>query len=97
MDDVPAQLDSGGKVLVQGTPRDRALARQALMDLARLKGYIIERKLTAAAKMSLGDLNAMLEGALVELAPGEKARMRALARGKGKLLDAAVESSAECE
>jgi len=63
------------------------------MDLARLKGYIVERKLTAAAKMSFGgDLNAMLEGLLVELAPGEKSSIRALARGKGKLLDAAAES-----
>jgi len=65
------------------------------MDLAKLKGYIVERKLTAAAKMSFGgDLNTMLERLLVELAPGERTRIRALARGKGKLLDAAVESDA---
>ena len=87
MDDVPAQIDSNGKVLVPGVPRDRVLARQALMDLARLKGYIVERKLTAAAKMSLGnvgmsELNAMLDGVLLELAPGERARIKELARGK---------------
>lgn len=66
--------------------RNPALAITALMSLARLKGYIIEKKQSLAGKVDLGklapaDLRAVLEGSLDQLAPGERQRLLEIASG----------------
>lgn len=67
-------------------PRNPALAVSALMSIARLKGYIVEKKQSLAGKLDLGklspaDLRAVLEGSLDQLAPGERQRLIGIADG----------------
>ena len=99
MNGVPEKLAPDGKVTDPGIPRDRSLARLAIMDLAKLKGYVVERKLVDSRKIDLGkigpaELSAMLDAQLVELAPGERARIKEIARGR-QHLDEVIELAPE--
>lgn len=67
-------------------PRNPALAVTAIMALARLKGFIIEKKQSFKAavdlsKMSPADLNATLVAMADQLAPGERQRILEIAAG----------------
>jgi len=84
---IPAEAGPDGKLLAPATPKDRQLARLAIMDLCRIKGYIIERKQVDSRRLDLGkvshaELSAMLDAQLGELAPGERAKIKAIARGR---------------
>lgn len=78
-------------------PRDHSRALTALMHLAKLKGYIIEKKQSTNAnidltKLTRAELGRALDGHLDKLAPGERQRIEAIADGSDDegTLDAAV-------
>ena len=63
------------------------------MNLSRLKGWIVERKQTVNARVSAGasasvELAAMLEDHLTNLPAAERAKIKRLAQGSGKIVDA---------
>jgi hypothetical protein len=83
MHGIPAEIDSDGRVIEPATPRDRHLARLAIQDLARLKGYIVERKQVDSRKIDLGkvsqsEMNELLEQTLAALSPAERSRIKEL-------------------
>lgn len=93
MMDRPAKLSDDGKTLDAGRPADMDLARRTLMDLAKLKGMVIERKQVANARISLDAGGSVLEGQvssyLDSLDPGARreilSRVQSIeARRKGK-------------
>jgi hypothetical protein len=92
MEGVPANPDQDGGDS-KGVPPNRELAERALMNLSRLKGWIVERKQTLNARVSSGpganvELAAMLEDHLVNLPAAERAKIKRLAQGSGKIVDA---------
>jgi len=89
---VPDQ-DGGDSPASKGVPPNRELAERALMNLSRLKGWIVERKQTVNARVSAGasasvELAAMLEDHLTNLPAAERAKIKRLAQGSGKIVDA---------
>ena len=77
----PAILDESGKTLVPAVDPDYSQAQSAIMNLARLRGWIIERKQSLNAKVDLGksDLESMLDQQLANLPAEARARVRQLA------------------
>lgn len=78
--------NSAGEIVDPRQPRNHTLALSGLMQLARLKGFIVEKKQSLNAKvdmsrMSAADLKATLEGTLDQLAPGERQRILEIAAG----------------
>ena len=79
----PSATPSNPQPMIERNP---ALAVQALMQLARLKGYVVEKKQSLAGKIDLSklppaDLKALLESSADSLAPGERQRLMDTAAG----------------
>lgn len=73
--------------------RNLSVAMAALMHLARLKGYVVEKKQTLAGRVDLGklgaaDLRAVLTGHLNELDPDSRRQVEAIAAGDVDLVEA---------
>jgi len=84
-----AEYDEAGNQISPFVGADRARAESAVMNLARLKGWIVERKQSMSAKVDLGQvgsqqMSAALDAALLDLAPAERARVKAIAAGGSK-------------
>lgn len=65
-------------------PRNPALAVTAIMALAKLKGYIVEKRQSLAGRVDLNklapaELKATLEATLDQLSPGERSRIMEIA------------------
>lgn len=66
--------------------RNHSLALSALMQLARLRGYVVEKKQSLSgtmdlAKLSKQQLSAFLQSTADQLAPGERQRLIGIADG----------------
>lgn len=73
-------------IVEQSQPRNHQLAMNALMNLARLKGYVVEQKKSVSAKLDMSKMNhleirEMLGAKLNELEPGARAKIERLAEG----------------
>ncbi len=76
--------------------RNPSLALSALMNLAKLKGFIVEKRQSLAGKIDLNklspaDLKATLAGALDQLTPGERAKIIEIAAGSEALESIEIE------
>lgn len=72
--------------------RNLSVALAALMHLARLKGYVVEKKQTLAGKVDLSklgssDLRAVLTGHLAELDPDSRRQIELIAAGESEVLE----------
>ena len=75
------------EMIVPALPRNHALALSALMSLAKLKGYIVDKKQGVSAKLDLSklppaQLQAVLTGHLNELDPAARQQIEAIAAGE---------------
>jgi hypothetical protein len=64
--------------------RNHTLALSALMSLARLRGYIVDKKINGKIpfdKLSPADLRAVLVGHLAELDPDSRREVESIAAG----------------
>lgn len=94
----PAKPDMGPPQIVTkkiDRDPDPSLARLALMDLARLKGYLIDRKEIETRKIDLRlmdrtELSAQLTSYLQQLSPAQRERIQAIASG-ADLIEGSVE------
>lgn len=65
--------------------RNPVLALSSLMQLAKLKGYVIEKKQSLKmdlGKLSAADAKATLDGMLDQLSPGDRARILEITSGE---------------
>ena len=72
---------------VEAIPRNHPLALQALMALAKLKGYITEQRRSVSAKLDLtkltpAELQAVLTGHLADLDPAARRQIESIAAGE---------------
>lgn len=95
---------SAGKpaVIEPAINRNHALALSALMSLAKLKGYIVDKKQGVSAKLDLSklpaaQLHAVLTGHLNELDPAARAQIEAIAAGEFEAEFESLESSESSE
>lgn len=87
VDGVKGELGPDGKVVGSIAP-DRQLARAALMDLARLRGWIVQKKevderraTIDLGKLGASDLRGALDAMTARLSPGARRRVESLAAG----------------
>ncbi len=80
-----------GTISAKGIKRNRSEARAALMDLARLRGWIVERKQvdtrSVTARLGSKDLSATLDAMQSALSPQARKRLDAIT-SKSKVVDA---------
>lgn len=77
-------------------PRNYAMAVQAVMALARLKGYIVERKQSIGAKIDLSklsqaELSQYLSASLSELDPAARRQIEAITAGDDDAIDVDID------
>lgn len=80
MNGLPERYADDGTVVEQRIPRNHSLAGNMLMNLARLRGYVVDQKKTLSAKLDLSKLSGpeiseLLGSKLNELEPGARARI----------------------
>ncbi len=84
---VPATVDlETGNVLEVAIKRDWAVGMQAVMNFCKVRGYIVERKQVANARVDFGrvgrdELGAALAEHLGELSPQDQATIKRIASG----------------